>query len=260
VLIYGGSANGTGGLLATSASNTVSGLVPSLTLNLTGVGSTSVAVTGDTSKISTAVQTFVTNYNAVITNIANVTNFDASNNANIGILFGNSTVLQVQQALGNFANTNYSSSIGGSLSGLSSIGISVGTDGTLTLDSDTLNSVLSSDPTDVQKLFTTNIPAVAANANATPPVAASPAVEGIGATLSDLVTRFTDSSTGILFDATTALESQQTQLTTQQTLLQTLLTSKQSQLQATFTNLESTLSSLQSQGTSISSISSTVSG
>jgi flagellar hook-associated protein 2 len=258
VLIYGGGANGTGGLLSTSATNNVTGLVPSLTLGLTGVGSTSVSVTSDTSQVATAVQSFVTNYNAVITNIANVTNFDAANNANIGILFGNSTVLQVQQALGTFANTNYNSSIGGTLTGLGSIGITVGTDGTLTLDSDTLNSVLASDPTDVQNLFTKNVPAVAQNLTTTPIVQASPAIEGIGATLSDLVTRFTDSSTGILFDASTALESQETQLTTQQTLLQTLLTAKQAQLQTTFTNLETTLSSLQSQGTSISSISSTL--
>jgi flagellar hook-associated protein 2 len=259
VLIYGGSANGTGGLLSTSSDNTVTGLVPSLTLNLTGVGSTTVSVTSDTSQVATAVQTFVTNYNAVITNIANVTNFDATNNANIGILFGNSTVLQVQQALGQFANTNYNSSIGGSLSGLGSIGITVGTDGTLTLDSDALNSVLASDPTDVQNLFTKNVPAVAQDLTQNPPVQSSPAIEGIGATLSDLVTRFTDSSTGILFDASTAIESQETQLTTQQTLLTTLLKSKQSQLATTFANLETTLSGLQSQGTSISSISSTLS-
>ena len=233
--------------------------MPSLTLSLTGVGSTTVSVSSDTTKIATAVQSFVTNYNAVITNIANVTNFDATNNANIGILFGNSTVLQVQQALGQFANTNYNSSIGGALSGLGSIGITVGIDGTLTLDSDALNSVLASDPTDVQSLFTKNVPAVAQDLTQTPPVQGSPAIEGIGATLSDLVTRFSDSSTGILFDATTAIESQETQLTTQQTLLTTLLKAKQSQLATTFANLESTLSGLQSQGTSISSISSTLS-
>jgi flagellar hook-associated protein 2 len=258
VLIYGGGANGTGGLLSTSSSNTVTGLVPSLTLNLAGVGTTTVSVSNDTSKITTAVQSFVTNYNAVVTNIANVTNFDANNAANNGILFGNSTILQVQQALGQFVNTHYNSTIGGTLSGLGSIGITVGIDGTLTLDTDALNTVLSTDPTDVQSLFTKNVPAVAQDLTKTPPVQQSPAIEGIGATLSDLVTRFTDSSTGMLFDATNALESQETQLTKQQTLLSTLLASKRAQLQTTFTNLETTLSNLQSQGTSISSISSTL--
>ncbi len=38
VLVYGGNADGTGGLLTTSSSNTITGLVPALTLNLTGQG------------------------------------------------------------------------------------------------------------------------------------------------------------------------------------------------------------------------------
>ena len=170
VVVYGGGANGTGGLLTTNSSNTISGLIPSLTLNLTGVGTTSVSVSSDTSQIATAVQTFVTNYNTVITTIATDTSFDTTNAANTGVLFGNSTVQQLQNALGQFVNKGYSKSIGGSLSGLASIGISVGQDGTLTLDTNALNNLLSTDPTDVQKLFSTNVQAVKADLTKTPPV------------------------------------------------------------------------------------------
>ncbi len=204
-------------------------------------------------------QSFVDSYNKVVTNISNVTNFDASNSANNGILFGNSTVQQLQEALGQFVNQSYNKGIGGTLSGLASVGITVGTDGTLTLSTDTLNAELASDPTDVRNLFSKNVPAVPQNLTATPTVLGSPAIEGIGATLSDLVTRFTDSSTGILFTATNSLTTQQTQLTTQQTLLSKLLAAKQSQLQSTFANLETTLANLQSQGNSIAGISSTLS-
>lgn len=260
VLVYGGNANGTGGLLTTSSTNSITGLVPALTLNLTGQGSTTVSVTNDNSKIATAVQSFVDSYNKVVTNIATVTKFDASNASNNGILFGNATVQQVQEALGQFVNKSYSSGISGTLHGLGSVGITVGTDGTLTLSTDALNTALATDPTNVRNLFTKNVPAVPQNLTATPTVLGSPAIEGIGATLSDLVTRFTDSSTGILFTATNSLESQQTQLTKQQTLLNTLLKAKQTQLQTTFANLESTLSTLQSQGNSISGISTTISG
>ena len=361
VVVYGGNSNGTGGLLTTSSSNSISGLVPSLTLNLSGVGQTTVSVTNDTSKITTAVQAFVDSYNKVIQNITTATAFDSTGQGNNGILFGNSTVQQVTDALGAFVNQSYAGY--GSITGLSDVGITVGQDGTLTLDTDTLNSVLASDPTDVQKIFTTNVAATAggtpqitastalstlgsgsifpagsitlSDANGTlhnidlssaktigdvlaaintgsngtvtasingttlagivlnqvgngtltpsisevgngttasflhlkgnfsngtldgefPPTLPITAVKGIGSTLSDLVTRFSDAQTGILFDASTALESQETQLTNQQNSLNTLLASKKQLLLTQFANLESTIAGLQAQGSAISSLS-----
>ena len=82
-----------------------------------------------------------------------------------------------------------------------------------------------------------------------PPTFPTTAVKGIGSTLSDLVTRFSDAQTGILFDASTALQSQETQLTKQQDALSTLLASKKQLLLTQFANLESTIAGLQAQGT-----------
>ncbi|HUO07187.1 MAG TPA: flagellar filament capping protein FliD [Phycisphaerae bacterium] len=359
VVVYGGNSNGTGGLLTTSSTNSITGLIPSLTLNLTGVGQTTVSVTNDTSKISDAVQSFVDSYNKVISNIADATKFDQNNAANNGILFGNSTVQQVSDALGAFVNQSYSGY--GSVTSLASIGITVGQDGTLSLNTDTLNSVLATDPTDVQNIFTKNVPATAGGApsitsattlnsltspstfpqghisitdgngvahdidlssaatigdvikainngsngtitaaingktlggivltqvggsgtpsvsevnggtsaaalhlkgtftNGTldgefPPTLPTSAVKGIGASLSDLVTRFSDAQTGVLFDASTALQTQEQQLTNQQNSLSTLLASKKQLLLTQFANLESTIAGLQAQGSAISSL------
>ena len=360
VVVYGGNANGSGGLLTTSASNTITGLIPSLTLNLTGVGQTTVSVTNDTSKITTAVQGFVDSYNKVVQNITTATAFDQNNPANNGVLFGNSTVQQVSDALGAFVNQSYSGY--GSITSLADIGISVGQDGTLTLDTDQLSSVLATDPTDVQKIFTTNVAATAGgvpqitastalstlgggttfpagnitltDANGTlhninlssaktigdvlaainsgsnntvtasingttlggiilsqvgngtlapsisevgngttaaflhlkgnfsngtldgefPPTLPTTAVKGIGSTLSDLVTRFSDAQTGMLFDASTALQSQEQQLTDQQNSLTTLLASKKQLMLTQFANLESTIAGLQAQGSAIASL------
>ncbi|MGN6371249.1 MAG: flagellar filament capping protein FliD [Phycisphaerae bacterium] len=361
VVLYGGSSNGTGGLLTTSSKNSISGLIPSLTLNLTGVGTTTVSVTNDTSKITTAVQGFVDSYNKVVQNIADATKFDQNNPANNGVLFGNSTVQQVQEALGAFVNQSYSGY--GSITSLADVGITVGQDGTLSLDTDKLSTVLATNPTDIQKLFTTNVAATAGGAtsitsatalstlgggssfpagnitltddkgvahnidlssattigdvlsainnlsNSTgitasingttlggivltdtsngtltpsisdvgtgttasflhlkgnfsngtldgefPPTLPTSAVKGIGATLSDLVTRFSDAHTGILFDASSALQAQELQLTKQQDALSTLLASKKQLLLTQFANLESTIAGLQAQGTAISSL------
>jgi flagellar hook-associated protein 2 len=161
-MVYGGNTDGTGGLQATSNSNAFTGLVPGLTVNLTGVGNTTVSVTSDTTKITDAVQSFVDSYNKVIDNIADVTKFDSTNQTNNGVLFGNSITQQAENALGSFVTHTYSGT--GTYRTLASVGITVGQDGTLSLNTDTLTTALAKNPTDVKALFTTNTKAVAGGA------------------------------------------------------------------------------------------------
>lgn len=254
VVVYGGNANGTGGLVTTSASNSISGLVPSLSVNLLGVGNTTVNVASDTSQISTTVQSFVDNYNKVLGTITTDTTFDPNTPANNGVLFGDNTVRQVQDALGSFIGQVYTGT-GSKYQSLTAIGLTIQQDGTLQLDANKLQSVLATNAADIKTLFTTNKAAVKADITAHPPVAGAPAIKGIGATLSDLIDRFTNAQTGILFGATDALATQTTQLNSRSKDLQALLVMKKNQLVQTFANLEMTISSLQQQGTSITNLS-----
>ena len=251
VVVYGGNANGTGGLLSTSSTNTFAGLVPGLTLTLNAVGSTSVTVNRDDSKISAAVQGFVDSYNKIIDNIAEVTKFDPAKPSDKGVLFGSATVQQNQDALGLFAGRAYAGV--GSLKTLASVGVSIGQDGKLKLDTDKLTTALATNPDDVRTLFTTNVKAVAADVSATPPVVGSPAVKGVGATLSDLLDRFTDAQTGVIFKSTDAINTQETQLKDRQTALAALVLSKKERLIRQFAKLEVTISGLKSQGNALSS-------
>ena len=154
-IIYGGNANGTGGLLATSASNTITGLVPSMSLTLTGVGSTTITVNNDPSKITEAIEGFVEAYNKVVENIAEITKFDAKNSENNGVLFGNAAVRQAQAALNQFVTKTYYNV--GAFRSLSEVGITIGQDGMLTLNAGKLEQALAKSPDDVRTLFTTNI-------------------------------------------------------------------------------------------------------
>ncbi len=251
VVVYGGNANGTGGLLSTSATNAISSLVPGLTLNLTGVGNTTVAVTNDPTQVTSAVQTFVDSYNQVVNNIAQLTNFNASDPTQNGILFGNSDVQSVQNALNQFITHVFPDS--GQHDTLASVGITVNQDGSLSLDTDTLNQAISTDPTDVQALFTTNVPAVASDFTKNPPVLGSPAVFGVGQTLSNLLDGFTDAQTGTLFDASNTIQTQEQELQDRQNSLTSLLDEKKNQLSAQFANLEVTIAQLQSQGNALGS-------
>ncbi len=352
VLIYGGNANGTGGLVTTSSSNAVSNLVPSLTLNLTGVGSTNVSVTNNPSKIQDAVQGFVDSYNKVVDNITEATAFNASDQTKNGVLFGNANVQLVQDALGRFLTHTYS----GNFRGLASVGIKIEQDGKLSLDTDKLSKAITSDPDGVRALFTTNVKAVTGGAhaittstqlstfstsgfsagnisivdgfgaahaidlstattvadviskinagtagtvtaslNATsdgllltqvgggaaaqvnevnggttaatlnikgtfangvlngalPYVLPSDAKKGVGATLSDLLDRFTNGQTGLLFDASNSIQAQESHLKERQLSLATLLLAKKNRLIQQFAQLEVTLAQLQQQSTAL---------
>jgi flagellar hook-associated protein 2 len=257
VMVYGGNANGTGGLLSTNKSNTFTGLVPSMAVTLTGVGSTTVTVNTDPSKVVTAVQGFVDSYNKVVDSIATNTAFNADDTTKNGVLFGNATVQQLQDAMGLFVTQSYGAV--GQYKNMSGVGISVDQDGKLSLDTDKLNAALASNPEDVRTLFTTNSKAVAGDLTTNPPVQAQPAIKGIGAVLNDFLSRFTDAGTGILFSAADSLVSQETQMKKHQTDLANLLVQKRNRLIQQFANLESTIAGIKNQGTAINSLSKTTS-
>jgi flagellar capping protein FliD len=84
-----------------------------------------------------------------------------------------------------------------------------------------------------------------------PPVLPSSAVKGIGATLSDLLDRFTNAQTGIIFKSSDTIGTKERQLKSHQTSLAELLIAKKNRMILQFANLETTIAQLQSQGTAI---------
>lgn len=171
--------NGTG---ATSASNTVTGVLSGVTLNLTaaavdtsgkGTGAQTLTVAPDTSTEVTDISNFVTAYNAVISNIApttgTLTSFTSSNAAGSqgGPLLGDPIVNSLQFALGNVVSSSVSSA--GMTGTLASLGITLQSDGTLSLDSTTLNAAVQNNPAQVSAVFNlTNGIAQRLNAAITP--------------------------------------------------------------------------------------------
>jgi flagellar hook-associated protein 2 len=136
-----------------SASNTVTGVIPGVTLDLSaptvtnGVDSpVSLTVAADTSQISTAINNLVNDYNTVTTAINGQFQVSSDGTAS-GILENDDTLRQVQSMLLNAIS--YSVSGNNGIVNLASMGINMNDDGTLTVDSDTLNNALQ-----------TNLPAV----------------------------------------------------------------------------------------------------
>jgi flagellar hook-associated protein 2 len=144
------------GIDVTSASNTVTGAVPGLTLNLLSASpgtAVSLSVAPNTSQASTAINQFVTDYNTAIGNLN--TQF-ADSGSGQGALADDPTVRNLQgellQAL-DYTATPASGSSTTTVPNLSSLGISVNADGTLSVDSTTLNNVLQNNFSDVQNFF-----------------------------------------------------------------------------------------------------------
>ena len=141
------------GLKITSASNTVTGVLDGVTLNLKSAKpgtATDLTVAQDTAAVTSAVNAFVSAYNKFANTTAALTAYNPQTKEK-GPLLGDagvrSAVGQLRHALGEPVT-------GKTLRSLSDIGISAQRDGTLKLDSGALQKALEKDPKAVAALFT----------------------------------------------------------------------------------------------------------
>jgi flagellar hook-associated protein 2 len=135
------------GVTITSSSNTVSNAIPGVTFQLLGSSpgtQIQVEITNDNTDIETAVGKFVSAYNAVINDINGQEKNDSSGNAEP--LFGNPTLALIQ---GQISGALFSGAASGTISNITQLGIGLNNDGTLTLNTDTLDSALNSNFSDV---------------------------------------------------------------------------------------------------------------
>lgn len=146
------------GIPVSSASNTVTGIVPGLTVNLTGTTAANspatVTVSADSSQISQALSTFVSDYNTALSQVNSQFTYDTSSGSQ-GALSGDSIVRSLQSMLEGIVS--YTAPAAGSsgsttIQSLADLGITVNDDGSLSLNTDTLNSAVA-DPGAVQTFF-----------------------------------------------------------------------------------------------------------
>lgn len=139
------------GISLSSASNSVTGALQGVTLNLLKVGSSNISVARDSGGISTLVQSFVKAFNELNQTIHQLAGYDAGTKQG-GVLIGDSAIRTIQAKLRDALTTNLS---GGNLKKLSQVGVSLQRDGSLAFDSSKLTEALSSDANGVLGLFAT---------------------------------------------------------------------------------------------------------
>ena len=142
------------GLNISSATNSVSGAIPGVSLNLLAAsGSTTLTVGTDSTAFVSAVQNFVSAFNSAMGTMNQLTAYGGPSGQS-GPLIGNAalTSLRTQllnlisgQGIGTVPNSPYAS--------LGGVGVNLNKDGTLVLDTGTLNQALSSNYNAVAGLF-----------------------------------------------------------------------------------------------------------
>ncbi|MGA3222747.1 MAG: flagellar filament capping protein FliD [Acidobacteriaceae bacterium] len=145
------------GVPITSASNTVTGAISGVTLSLTGADPgvpVSLGVTSNASQISTAINQFVTDYNTAI-GLVNAQFTIASGSTSEGVLASDPTVVSLQSTLEGALNYAATPAAGTTttVSTLNDLGITQNTDGTLAVDTATLDNAITNNPTDVQNFL-----------------------------------------------------------------------------------------------------------
>ncbi|RTL57758.1 MAG: hypothetical protein EKK46_02155 [Rhodocyclaceae bacterium] len=138
------------GVTVTKSSNVITDAIQGMTLNLTaeGTSATTVAVTSDSSALSSAMDSLVKNYNSLASQFKTLMSYDATTGAT-GALQGEGTVRSIQQQISSMLQT-VSKGLG--VSSLSQLGVSFQRDGTLAFNSDKLQTALT-DPTKNLKTF-----------------------------------------------------------------------------------------------------------
>jgi flagellar hook-associated protein 2 len=215
-----------GGGTLTSDSNTIDASNVGLTgLSITALstGTTNISVSADTSTISSAISTFVNDYNTVQKYIASQTaTTTTSSGTTPGTLTGDMDAENIETSLRQLVTA---SPISGVVQNLSDIGIaSNGTDNTLALSSDTLNQALSSNLSQVSQLFTDS-------------------TSGLATTLGSYLTD-TTSSSGVLATKEQNLTTQYNTLATSITNLQTKITNDENEMQNQFVTMEDAINKI----------------
>lgn len=141
------------GVKVVSQTNEIEEGITGVSLKLTAADidkATTLTITKDTSKSKTAIEGFVSAYNAVMTTIQGLTGYNADTEK-AGILQGDSLPRSIQSQMRNMLSSQFSTSDGNKM--LANLGVTTTREGLLEVDSTKLTEVISSDKGALAEMF-----------------------------------------------------------------------------------------------------------
>ncbi len=212
------------GIPIDSASNTVTGAVNGLTLNLQSAAKgtqVSISVAPDSGQVSDAINSFVTAYNTVIKDVNSEYTVNSSNQE--GALAGDSTLSMLQTSL--LGAASYSSG-SGAVGSLADLGITMNNDGTLTVDNSALSNAIQNNFSAVQSFLQ------------------GTSSNGFAATLNNQMNSLTDPTTGAFTVDLQSISNENTDLQNQINDFQTYIASETTRLTNEYNQADITLQEL----------------
>tara|TARA_Y100001968_G_scaffold178107_1_gene163082 strand:+ start:846 stop:2180 length:1335 start_codon:yes stop_codon:yes gene_type:complete len=200
------------GIAISSGSNSVSDVLPGVTLNLLNesFGTSKVAINRDSSAMADKVDSIVAAYN----NLDKF--FDSQTGKAAGaVLSGDSTVRQVQQKVTSTVTQDYAQ---GTLSGLAALGLSTDKTGKMSFSSATFTSALGTNYSDVMSSLT--------------------GTDGFFGKLQSALDVITDTTTGVVEARIKSIDTQMTDLTDRIADAEVRLATYHDMLKNQFTNME----------------------
>lgn len=140
------------GLTATRPTNSFSDAVSGLTINLVKTGAASITVATDTATIKSEITSYVSAFNDVVSTIQTNSQYDAATKKG-GPLLGDATAENVVDSLTQGVTDAVSNLGAGKVNNLADIGVTLATDGTLSVNDAKLTTALAGDLTDFGRLF-----------------------------------------------------------------------------------------------------------
>jgi flagellar hook-associated protein 2 len=208
------------GLPMTRASNDVSDAIGGVSFKLSGAGDTTVGVTRDLTKMRSALDELVKAYNSTSGTLKSQTSYDAASRSG-GPLNGESSVRGVLTQMRKLISDNYGVD-GDTYRTLSSVGVSIGSNGTLAVDTTRYEAAMNADPVAASKMIGAFARALTSKMNSTL------------------------ASDGPLAARTDGIQTAMKRITDQQAQMQSRLDAIEKRYRAQFSALDSMMSSMNS--------------
>jgi flagellar hook-associated protein 2 len=218
------------GLAATRSTNTITDVLPGVTLNLqsAAVGTVvNLGVTLDTTAISKTITDFVTAFNSLHSTTSGLGKYAGTSGSSNGSLLGNATLRNISNQLRQDTSNTVTSATG-SYNSLAMIGISINKDGVMALDSTKLTTALTANLSAVSDVFSST--------------------DGVATRLDSKLTQYLQSG-GPLDSQQTSLNKQLTSFTAKRADVQSRMDSLQASMIKQFTAMDVVVGKLKSTST-----------
>ena len=263
--VFFGSSDAADGILLSSSSNTLDGVVQGVTIDLKNTSDAPVTLTiaTDTEGIEESVESFIDAFNGVLDRIDQQTRFVAETGER-GALLGDGTTLLLRQQLVNTINGTVDGFSNG-FDRLADVGVTIGQGSQLQFDRERFREALSEDPTAVEQLFTERVIDESGSVRTLddgvttvrdPDAQTTFSALGLIPQIEEFANSYTSTLGGTLTLRNEALDSQ---IALQQDRIESFtdrLATREQILQREFIAMEQAIAQLQSQGSSLSQITS----